>query len=122
MFAVCTIQYDTKKFGEICVLVEKQILIIIIISSSSSSSISSSSSSSITKWVLIFYLNCLLYNVNETTSLIFWSLLKGHVKVCFRGKKKQQTYNVRVIKNGYFYTGEELQEKVKFHFLRKIRQ
>ena len=31
MFAECTIQYDTKKWGDIYVFVEKQILVIIII-------------------------------------------------------------------------------------------
>ena len=28
MFAECTIQYDTKKGGDICVFVEKQILVL----------------------------------------------------------------------------------------------
>ena len=31
MFAECTIEYDIKKGGDICVFVEKQILVIIII-------------------------------------------------------------------------------------------
>ena len=29
MFAECTIEYDTKKEGDICVFVEKQILVLI---------------------------------------------------------------------------------------------
>ena len=34
MFAECTIQYDTKKVGDICVLVEKQILVSVIFGTS----------------------------------------------------------------------------------------